>query len=161
MPRRNSKARLAFTLVELILVMALLATIMAVAAPSLARSMRERTLEQEAVRLLALTEYARDEAASQGVPMVVWIDPEARSYGVEAKSGYGANTSRGKEFTLHPDVHFDKGTDPLLTVEFAPDGIPDSSGFTNVRLLDRFDVAMLVEKTEDGLGYEIVKEEGK
>ena len=54
--------------------MALLCVILGVAAPSLSRSMRQRNLTQEAARLLAATEYARDEAISRGVPMAVWID---------------------------------------------------------------------------------------
>ena len=50
----------AFTLVELIIVMALLAVVVAVAAPTLGRSMRERNLADEMARLLSATEYARN-----------------------------------------------------------------------------------------------------
>src|ERR1051325_1837454 len=91
MRRRNDMAARpapGFTLVELILVMALLATLMALAAPSLSRSMRQRNLSQEATRFVALTESARDEAVSQGVPMVVWIDPVGGRFGMGPKTGY-------------------------------------------------------------------------
>src|SRR4051812_32393951 len=77
-----------FTLVELILVMVLLTVIVGFAAPSLARSMRQRNLAGEAARFLAATEYAREEAVSQGVPMTVWINAETQRFGVEPKSGY-------------------------------------------------------------------------
>ena len=46
-----------FTLVELIIVMTLLAIVAALSVPSLSRSMRQRNLDEEATRLLALTEY--------------------------------------------------------------------------------------------------------
>ena len=48
--------------------MALLVTLAAIAVPSLARSMRGHNLDGQADRLLALTEYGRDEAVSQGGP---------------------------------------------------------------------------------------------
>src|SRR5688572_7854706 len=47
----------AFTLVELILVMAMLVIIIAVSAPSLSKFFRGRVLDSEARRLLSLTRY--------------------------------------------------------------------------------------------------------
>lgn len=143
--------------------MALLATIMALAAPSLVRSFRGRTLDQEATRLLALTEYARDEAASQGVPMTVWIDEENRRVGVEAKAGFVGNAHRRKDFALHDDVHFDKleiaaALGLARAVEFAPDGTLDPASIASMRLVDRFDSGIVVQMTADKMGYEIVKE---
>src|SRR5438067_13878805 len=85
---RSARTLRAFTLVELILVMAVLATIMALSTPSLSRSLRNRNIEQEAKRFIALTEYARGEAVSQGVPMTIWIDVEAGAFGVEPKAGF-------------------------------------------------------------------------
>ncbi len=76
-PRNNNvKHGPAFTLIELVVVMAVLATVLAIVVPSLSRSCKQRHRRQEADRLLAVIEYARDEAVSQGVPMVVWIDAE-------------------------------------------------------------------------------------
>ena len=85
--QRNNPSPIApgFTLIELIFVMALLTVVVGFAAPSLARSMRQRNLDGEATRLLAATEYARDEAVSQGVPMTVWINPDTQRFGVEPK----------------------------------------------------------------------------
>src|SRR5688572_7408500 len=104
--RRSSRARWqgGFTLVELIFVMALLAMLLAFAAPSLSRSIRDRHLKQEATRFVALTEYARTEAVSQGVPMIVWIDSQARRFGVQPKTAYGGDTTRDREFQLGSEV---------------------------------------------------------
>ncbi len=152
-----------FTLVELILVMALLAVVAAFSAPSLARSLRQRNLDGEAARLLAVAEYGRDEAVSQGVPMTVWIDPKAQRFGVEPKTGYDGDASRARTFDLNADIHFE--IDRTATqngvveiMEFAPDGAPSSTSIDAVRLVDRFQALVTVARTSDGWAYEIVKE---
>lgn len=153
-----------FTLVELILVLALLATIMAVAAPMLSRSVRERRLEQEAARVVALTEYGRGEAISQGVPMVLWIDSETGRYGLEPKTAYAAIENRRREYTLENDIRFDrvvgaKSDRGMDVAEFSPEGTPEPSSIDVLRLTDRFESIVLVARTEDGWGYEVVKGE--
>ena len=161
--RKNKAPRAqAFTLVELIIVMALLATLMAIAAPSLSRSMRGRNLDQEAKRFVALTEYARAEAVSQGVPINVWIDTEAGSYGVEAKTGFPAAAMKKKEFKLNSDVHFDFKDTPAVeglaqAIELSPEGIPDTSSMESVKFADRTDSVVTVSKMKNGWGYEVVK----
>jgi type II secretion system protein H len=153
----------AFTLVELILVMALLATVMALSAPSLSRSLRQRHLQDEATRFLALAEYSRNEAVSQGVPMTVWIDPTAQRYGVGAKAGFEGAEARNRDFAVNPDIHFE--LDKAATnggvvdaIEFAPDGTPTLASIDAVRLVDRFESVITVARTSDGWGYEILKE---
>ena len=88
----------AFTLVELILVMALLGVVLAVGAPALGRFFQGRTLDSEARRFLALTRYAQSRAVSEGVPMVLWIDPEQQTYGLQAETSYTDTDSRAVEF---------------------------------------------------------------
>ena len=152
-----------FTLVELILVMALLAIVMAIAAPSLSRSMRQRNLDGEAARLLAATEYARDEAISQGVPMTLWIDPEGRRFGIGPKEGFVGNEKRIREFSVDPDIGFEIANAVVKrgvveAMEFAPDGTPALTNVESVVLKDRFNSALTLAQTTDGWGYEIVKE---
>jgi prepilin-type N-terminal cleavage/methylation domain-containing protein len=152
-----------FTLIELIIVMALLAIFMALAIPSLGPSMRQRNLESEAARLLAATEYARDEAISQGVPMTVWIDPEGRRFGVEPKVGFVGDDTRIREFSVDPDIGFEieKGVIKrgiVEAMEFAPDGTPALTNVPSVVLKDRFKSVLTLAQTTDGWGYEIVKE---
>lgn len=152
-----------FTLVELILVMALLAVVAAFSAPSLARSLRQRNLDGEASRLLALTEYGRDEAVSQGVPMTVWIDPKGQRFGVEPKTGYDGDDARTRTFELNADIHFEidrtaTQNGVIEVMEFSPDGSPASSSIDSVRLVDRFQALVTVARTSDRWAYEIVKE---
>lgn len=165
MPIRNDIARSAsaFTLVELILVMALLATLLAVSAPSLSRSFKQRGLDQEAVQLLAATEYARDEAVSQGVPMTVWIDPQSGSFGVHAKDGFEGDTAREKSYALKTDIRFDLAqavTDKeghVTAAEFDPEGTLSQDSLAAIRIIDRFDSGMSLTQTADGWCYEIAK----
>lgn len=89
-----------FTLVELLLVLALLLTVLGFAAPTLARFFRGRDLDAEALRFLALTRYGQSRAVSEGVPMVLWIDPEQRRYGLEAEYNYEDQDDRAQEFAV-------------------------------------------------------------
>jgi type II secretion system protein H len=153
----------AFTLVELIVVMALLAMVLALSAPSLGRSMRERGLADEAARFLAATEYARNEAVSQGVPMIVWLDPQGQGFGVEPRAGFDGDAARAKDFAAHPDVTFVSNATRrmggvIVAAEFSPEGtlLPTSVG--EIQVQDRFQNQITLAQTEDGWGYEIVTE---
>jgi type II secretion system protein H len=162
-PSRKLSSASGFTLVELIVVMAVLAVVLALSAPSLARSMRQRNLDAEAVRFLAATEYGRDEAVSQGVPMTLWIDEKAQRFGVEPKSGFLGDETRSREFTLHPDVQIElektvTKDDKVQPIEFSPDGAPALTNVESVQLKDRFNSMVTIARTTDGWGYEILKE---
>jgi prepilin-type N-terminal cleavage/methylation domain-containing protein len=161
--KRARPRRHAFTLVELIIVMGLLALAAGIAAPMLARSLRGRSISEEAQRFIALTEYGRDEAVSQGVPMTVWIDPGGQRFGVEPKEGFEGDTSRSREFALNPDIFIKadrilKGGSVSIAAEYAPDGAPATSNVDALSLEDRFGNVVNITRTRDLWSYEIVKE---
>jgi len=152
----------AFTLIELVLVMVLLATLMAVVAPSLSRSLKGRALEHEATRLLAATEYARSEAESQGLPMNLWIDPVGGTYGVCAKDGNPGIPSHEKSWTLAPELRFDlqpaASTDAagrVVAAAFDPEGTLTPDSITPLILVSRSADRIGLVQTADGWGYEI------
>jgi len=154
----------AFTLVELIIVMGLLALVAALAVPSLSGSTRQRTLNDEAMRFLSLVEYCRSEAISQGVQMTVWIDPKGQNLGVEPRTGYDGADSRTREYRTHPDVTFQtdkikKTGTTLIAAECSPDGSLSTSSVESIRLVDTHNSTVTIARTLDGLGYEIVKEQ--
>src|SRR5580765_5309710 len=78
----------AFTLIELILVMAMLMIVLAVAAPSLSNFFRGRTLDSEARRFISLARYGQSRAVAEAAPMDLWIDTRQGAYGLEAQAGY-------------------------------------------------------------------------
>ncbi len=94
----------AFTLVELLLVMTILVTVIAVAAPSLAHFFRGRTLDSEARRMLALTRLGQSRAISEGFPMVLWVDVRQRTYGLEMEAGFTERDTKAVEYRLSEDV---------------------------------------------------------
>src|ERR1017187_2515835 len=84
-PRRD-----AFTLIELIIVMALLAIVIALGAPRLARFFHGQTVAAEGQRLLALTRYGQSRAASEGLPMILWMNPAIGTYDLRVQDGFSA-----------------------------------------------------------------------
>lgn len=96
-PRRRTQG---FTLIELIVVMALLSIIALITAPSLSRFFRGNELLDQARQFLALTRYARSQAVSTGIPMVMWIDKKQNKYGLRTQPGYEVNTDEDIGFEL-------------------------------------------------------------
>src|SRR6266436_3541221 len=103
--RANSSA---FTLIELILVMAILTIAVSITAPTLGHFFSGRALDSEARRLLALTHNGQSRAVSEGFPMELWVDARERTYGLEAEfsTGTGGNDrdTKAEDFTLDRDV---------------------------------------------------------
>jgi Tfp pilus assembly protein FimT len=143
--------------------MALMAIVMAFSAPMLSRSMRERHLVDEAGRFLALTEYARQEAISQGVPMVIWADSETGHYGLKPQAGFANAEVRLREFALDPDVSLkvadtDSSGGAVDIMEFSPEGVSEISSAASVLFSDRFEAALSVERNAAGIGYKLARE---
>jgi type II secretion system protein H len=160
--RRHSQQR-GFTLVELILALAVMATIMALAAPTLGRSMRDKHLKQEGLRILAATELARGEAIATGVPMTLWFDQAGGTFGVMPKAGFDAPDRATRDFALPEELWIDSITSARgrsaneTTVEFAPDGVPEVSGVDTITLSDKFGGKTTIARTDDGWGFEILE----
>jgi len=94
----------AFTLIELILVMTILAIAVSITAPALANFFRGRTLDSEARRLLGLTRQGQSRAVSEGVPMELWIDSAHNAYGLEAEPSYEPNDAKAVNITMDSDL---------------------------------------------------------
>ena len=77
-----------FTLLEMIAVLAMLAAVVAISAPSLSQFFRTRKAIEEARRFLALTEFARREAISIGVPIQILVDNNFKTILVQREDGY-------------------------------------------------------------------------
>ena len=169
---------LAFTLVELILVMALLTIVMAVAAPSLARFFRGRDIETEAGRFVALTRYGQSQAVSLGRPMLLWVDPKEGSYGLDEQGTAPANRARvagnrsgnqsgvndgtGRFFELreHSSIEVDSSgrlslTNGLATIRFTPDGAIDETSVRQFFIRDEDNGAIPIVQSRNRLYYEI------
>ncbi|MCX7723080.1 MAG: prepilin-type N-terminal cleavage/methylation domain-containing protein [Verrucomicrobiae bacterium] len=158
-----------FTLIELIVVMALLATVLAVAAPSLSRFFRARTLDSEARRFIALTRYAQSRAVAEGVPMELWIDVERGVYGLRAESTYIEHDDKAVEFTLDTSLQIEvepgQGQPRLVALptqfdrkyvlRFTPDGFIHSSSPERVFIRQGATEVVVIQRSRTRLSYEI------
>lgn len=101
---RRKRRAAGFTLIELILVMALLVIVIAAVAPALSKFFRGRNLDSEARRLLSLTRLGQSRAVSEGTPMRLWIDAERRTYGLQAEQGGSTPDKSARIYQLDPDL---------------------------------------------------------
>jgi len=170
---RPPAGRRGFTLVELIAVMVLLLTVASLVTPRMSAFFRGRALSGEAQRVLSLLHYARSQAATEAVPVVVWFDPVRLAYGVEPAPGFGGlGEVRRLEFTLEPSLRVEVAvTGPELVSEqdderlglagdrpairFNPDGFPDPAAPPRVVLRQNEGSALEIALTANRLGYEI------
>ena len=135
-PRTDRAPRGGFTLLELIAVLVLLSTVLAIAAPSLRGFARGRQTSDTAARMLALTRLAHSRAASWGCPHRLNFDQNAGEYWLTMQQG-GAfvelDDDAGRRYTLPVGVSMEldllsvSGRGAELYVEFHPDGRCDAA----------------------------------
>ena len=159
----------AFTLIELILVMATLMIVLAVAAPSLSNFFRGRALDSEARRFVSVTRYGQSRAVSDGVPVQLWIDTKQGAYGLEQQPGYSDVDTKAVDFDLNKDLTIEVADLPLQSaqarvrqqqsnlpmIRFLPDGfISETSPMTVVVRENKGD-AIWITQSRNRLNYVI------
>ncbi len=163
--RFNDSTRKAFTLIELILVLALLVIITSIALPEMAKFIRGRALSSESARMLALMHAAQSRAVSEGMPMMFWIDEQKNGYGVAAETS-GQNGDAKAEDLLADDtlkiavINAGVGTTPttfknLPAIKFLPDGTVDEGSPPSLQLTDGDGFACWLNELKGRTGYEI------
>jgi type II secretion system protein H len=175
---KSDVAHAAFTLIELLLVLALLAIVVSFAAPTLGNFFRGRSLDLEGRRLLALTHHGQSRAVSEGIPMMLWLDAREGKYGVEAEPGWDEKDARALEFHLAKDLELsviNTNTAPkaysavqfavtqqtdaqrrnLPEIRFLPDGSIDDTSPQELRLKDRDGSQISLGLSTNRLKYEI------
>jgi type II secretion system protein H len=165
----------AFTLIELVLVMVLLTVVFSLMVPSLKGFFQARNLDSEAQRFLALTRFGQSRAISEGVPMILWMDPQAGAYGLEVQAGYGANNSKPKEFHLDSSLQLQpqvpvvgvmtqsnlwtqaRKTTTRPEIRFLPDGTISESSPDRVVITQSKQGMLAITETTNHLRYEITR----
>lgn len=173
----------AFTLIELILVMALLTIAVSMTAPVLSNFFRGRALDSEARRLLALTRMGQSRAVCEGVPMDLWVNAQEGTFGLEAEPSYEdedpkavnssidsglkilasektqtvvTNTTTRILSATAASVPKVRMTHPdLPTIRFLPDGSISESSPQTVRLIAGDGSSLWLGRTRNRLNYEI------
>lgn len=179
------QAQRAFTLIELILVMALLTIVISLTAPRLSRFFHGRTLDSEARRLLALTRSGQSRAVSEGMPMDLWVDTGQGAFGLEAEPSYDTSDSKAVDFTLDSGLQLEVVNKLVVapantvtmnraqrvstasvsrvnlvhanlpTIRFLPDGSISETSPQVLRLTDRDGASLWVRQSRDRVNYEI------
>jgi prepilin-type N-terminal cleavage/methylation domain-containing protein len=85
-----------FTLMELLLVMAIITILVSVVAPSLRGFMMGRANNNAAVRIMSMARFARAQAISQGCDYRLNVDPSGRAFWVTAQTN-GQFTNTGSD----------------------------------------------------------------
>lgn len=88
-PRAGVTVRSAFTLLELLLVLAILAIVSAIVVPSLFRPLESQRLTRAGEALCAALGRARVVAIDQGAPVTLAFSPEAGDYAIQTLDGQG------------------------------------------------------------------------
>ena len=163
----------AFTLIELIVVMLLLAIVARLVAPKMSSFVRGRTLSFEARRMLSLTHYAQGRAIAEGVPVILWFDPKNSTYGVEIQSTHATGDDRAPKFTADPSLTLVAPLDDLTpgsedddekfglpeglpSIRFNPDGFFDEVSVRKITIQQGNEGALDLVQKENRLGYEII-----
>jgi prepilin-type N-terminal cleavage/methylation domain-containing protein len=126
MTRRSRQS--AFTLLELILVMVIICTALAMAAPSLNGWARGSKMRDAVDQFIALTQFARTQAISTATVHRLQVDGAARTYYVLVQDGESfvpLNTEMGRQFPLPNEFSLkmaDLGGASRDYVDFYPTG---------------------------------------
>lgn len=175
-----SRSSRGFTLVELILVMALLVIGVSFISPHLGGFVRGRIVQSEARQMISISRAAQSRAVSGGVPVILWFDKDKtpNQYGIQEEPGYHDNDKdNGKDpkaetLELNENLKIEildddssisqpttESTDPHMNlphITFMPDGtIADGSPRT-INIVDSNNgLKATLKQTRDRSQYEI------
>ena len=159
----KSSARCAFTLIELVLVMALLVVAVSIVAPRMQDFVRGRALDNEARRMMALMHAGQARAVSEGMPVVLWLDEKQNTCGLEQETPPKGGDPKAEEVTISGYVQVapvNSGSvavtkfNNLPAARFLPDGTVDENSPQSWQLTEGND-ALWLNELQNHTGYEI------
>ena len=154
----------AFTLIELILVMGVLAALAAIIVPNLSGFLKGQDIAAEGKRFVALTQLGRSEAISKGIAQTLWINPAAETYGLRDPAGYSETTNSGKVYRLGANLDFELDSYAARTfgefsIRFLPDGDIEEGSITNLAIARPNHERLWIALATNGFAYEIIGNE--
>lgn len=161
--QRNKPRSCAFTLIELVLVMALLVVAVCMVAPRMSDFVRGRALDSEARRLLALTDAGQSRAVSEGMPMVLWFNQKQNACGLQEETPPKGGDLKAENVAISDSVQIapvTKGSlgattfNSLPAIRFLPDGTIDENSPQKLQLTEGREALWLIE-LQNHTGYEI------
>jgi type II secretion system protein H len=175
--RNQPRRERGFTLIELILVMMLLIIMVTIVTPRLMGFFNGRKLDSEVRRFVSLTHYAQSRAVSDGVPMLLWVDPKAGTYGLQQESGYtsvdtkNSDDLKAETFTVAEGVKMNAGKAGSKNsgvmakhsgFRFSPDGnTVKETSISGVSFQEGSFPPVWIMPSANGLSYEIQNDKNK
>ena len=162
--QNKCQRRHAFTLIELILVLALLVVITSLAAPAMANFIRGRALDSEARRLFALMHAAQSRAVSEGMPMVLWVDEKQGAYGFQEETTGKAGDSKAEDLTVDSTLQIAVLNTGMATptmfnnlpaIRYLADGTVDENSPQTLQLTDSTGISRWLIEARNHTGYAI------
>lgn len=143
-PQPRRPARGGFTLLELIFVLLLMAVAVAIVMPSLSGTVKGRRVGDTAAQLVTLTNYAHNQAISEGRVYRLNFDSSGRGYWLTMQQDDGQYGSLGQElgqqFEVPEDLRVEtdlaRQQDGATYITFRPSGRCDPAP-ANVRVADQ------------------------
>ena len=174
--RRRHRGGRAFTLIELIFVLALLAIGALFVAANMSSFVRGRALNFEARRMLSLTHYAQSRAVAEGVPVILWVNPADSTYGLTVQSSFNDSDGDAHAIRYTADSSLTLDTpqgvvapvseqddeklgvtiEGLSFIRFTPDGFFDESSVSRITIRQGTEAGLELVPTANRLGYEIL-----
>lgn len=161
-------------MIELIFVLVILAITATLVAASMGRFFRGRALNFEARRLLSLTHYGQSRAVSEGVPVILWINPQDSTYGLSVQSSYNdidgdvhaVKYTAESSLTLEPSTGVSSAiserdderlgvAEGISFIRFNPDGFLDEASVSKIKILQGVEAGLELVTSVNRLAYEI------
>ena len=161
---QNNFCRRAFTLIELILVLALLVIITSIAVPAMSKFIRGRALDSEARRMMSLMHAAQSRAVSEGSPVMLWLDDKTGTYGMAAETSGQNGDAKAEELTVDSTLRLavlNIGTGAQTTfnnlpaIKFLADGTIDETSPQTLQLVDVDGFGRWFVESKTRTGYEV------
>ena len=143
--------------------LAILATVLGVAAPSLSRFFGGRALQEETRRFLALTRHGSQQAISEGIPMILWFGEG--EYGLRPGFAWPTNRHNRIRYRLAEGLAMETEALPTGTsasiplIRFLPDGSIGLESIGALRISGRREGEKRIVLSDWRLRYEIADED--
>ena len=164
-----------FTLVELILVLAIIVVGVSFISPHLGGFFRGRTMQSEARQIISMAHAAQSRAVSGGVPVILWFDKDKNTYGFEEEPGYTDKDPKADEYTVNENLKIEipeddnalpqpasESDNPHMNmphITFLPDGTVADGSPRTIKLVDQNGPTLSVTQTKDRNQYEVAATE--